>query len=420
MDTTVIPYLLHTLKIDHWEVSKQAAIALGKIGSADALDGLLEAMTHENQFVRQQAANSLFRMADQARNGVVRLLKDSRWYVRKEAVRLLGRIGECQNLSHLLPLLEDARPEVRTAAVEALGEISDTQAVEPLIRMLHDSYFTVRQEAVRALGRIGDVKAVAPLAPLLDDNSCETRVITATALGSIGDVSAIAPLIRALDEPRAGVKKYRYWELQKEIAEVLGQIGSEQVVERLIQALGGGNCAAHDCDVQAGAAKGLRAIGDPRAVIPLTQALDNGYWELRKVAAEALGDMGDTRAVKGLIQTLKDDDWEVRRAAAEALGRIGDTEALDGLIKVLKDEKMRVAVAYALGSLGDIGAVVPAVQVLLVDSPSTRESLTQAMQDSSPHQALEIITTALSEAAISDSTRKAIAKMKMKKLEARR
>jgi HEAT repeat protein len=331
----------------------------------------------------------------------------------------LGRIGESESLDYLIPLIQDIHPRVRTAVAEALGNLGDTSAVAALTGMLHDSYFTVRQEAVRALGKIGDVKAIASLTPFLDDDSCETRVIAATALGNIGDVSAVAPLIQALDEPQYGPKKYRYWELQREITEVLGTIGSEEAVDRLIRALAGGNCQTNDCDVQVGAAKGLGAICDPRSVVPLAQALGNKYWELRKVSAEALAEMGDTRAVESLSKTLKDEDWEVRRAAALSLGRIGDTRILNNLIKALKDEKTLSTVAQSLRRIGDIRAIIPVIQVLPIDNPSIRTSFIKAIKESTPYRTLEIVTTALEEAAIGDKARKAIAKMKMKKLKER-
>jgi HEAT repeat protein len=129
--------------------------------------------------------------------------------------------------------------------------------------------------------------------------------------------------------------------------------------------------------------------------------------------------MGDTRAMESLSKTLKDEDWEVRRAAAEALGKIGDTRVLNNLIKALKDEKTLSTVARSLRHIGDVRAIIPVIQVLPMDNPSIQTGLIKAIQESTPYGALEIVTTALEEAAISDKARKAIAKMKMKKLKER-
>jgi HEAT repeat protein len=40
-------------------------------------------------------------------------------------------------------------------------------------------------------------------------------------------------------------------------------------------------------------------------------------------AAESLGDIGDPRAIDPLVEALDDEDWDVRSKAAEALEKLG-------------------------------------------------------------------------------------------------
>ena len=57
-------------------------------------------------------------------------------------------------------------------------------------------------------------------------------------------------------------------------------------------------------------------------------ALENGGRPVRERAAEALGRIGDPRAVDPLIEALEDEYAFVRYFSARALGEIGDHRAM--------------------------------------------------------------------------------------------
>jgi len=68
----------------------------------------------------------------------------------------------------------------------------------------------------------------------------------------------------------------------------------------------------------------LGAIGDPNAVNPLIEALNDEDRWVRTNAAEELGKLGDVRAIDPLTYVARNDKEErVRKVAAEALERIG-------------------------------------------------------------------------------------------------
>lgn len=75
---------------------------------------------------------------------------------------------------------------------------------------------------------------------------------------------------------------------------------------------------------------------------PLTLALKDEDWELRRQAAMTLGELGDPRAIEPLCGALEDLDWEVRSEAAEALLRLADERALLPLARGAADEHWRV------------------------------------------------------------------------------
>jgi len=85
-------------------------------------------------------------------------------------------------------------------------------------------------------------------------------------------------------------------------------------------------------DVRKDAVVALGESGDPRAVDPLIDALND--WVVREVAARALGKIGDPKAVDPLIETLPSGGM-ASYEAIKALGDISDPRAVDTLIGVL-------------------------------------------------------------------------------------
>jgi HEAT repeat protein len=63
----------------------------------------------------------------------------------------------------------------------------------------------------------------------------------------------------------------------------------------------------------------LGKIGDPKAVEPLVEVLQDVTSNVRDEAALALGRIGDARAIPVLERVLKDDNKFVREAAEGAL-----------------------------------------------------------------------------------------------------
>lgn len=69
-------------------------------------------------------------------------------------------------------------------------------------------------------------------------------------------------------------------------------------------------------------APNLTKLTARRDVEGLVKALGNP--SVCEGAASALGQLGDARAVEPLTAALGDESWSMRRAAAEALGRLRD------------------------------------------------------------------------------------------------
>ena len=176
-----------------------------------------------------------------------------------------------------------------------------------------------------------------------------------------------------------------------------GAVGRPRAIEPLINALGD-----EDKSVRYAAAQGLGQLGDARAVEPLIKALRHGDLDVRRMAAGALGELGDRRAVEPLIKALEDEDGEVRWCVAEALKQLGDRRAIEPLIKALEDRfyKVRLAAAQALGQLGegDRRAVEPLIKALVDEGHEdqyVRKAAAKSLEQLGDARAIEPLIMAL-------------------------
>ena len=76
---------------------------------------------------------------------------------------------------------------VRALAAGALAKVGGPGEVEPLIVVLGDTSADVRVEAARALGEIGDRRAVSGLLAVTGDRFAEVRNAAAAALALLGE-----------------------------------------------------------------------------------------------------------------------------------------------------------------------------------------------------------------------------------------
>jgi HEAT repeat protein len=204
-DESAIPYLLDGIMREDGRTRREAASALSKMGAA-SVPGLLDALGHFDQRVRQVATWGLGEIKDAAAvPGLMVVLRDGDVTVQKEASEALFKIG-LPAVVGLTEALTDGDWTVRVSAAKLLGEMGDSSAVPGLIGLLRDDYSDVRKTAADALGRLGDVEAVAALVEALyDPDSIDVCCAAADALASIGDGSAVPALTGILqrDTPQS-------------------------------------------------------------------------------------------------------------------------------------------------------------------------------------------------------------------------
>jgi len=176
-DQAIVPVLLPSLRDDSDNVRFEAVRALGKLGGLEAV-------------------KQLVRLAR----------KDSRDFIRREAVRVLRTAGQGQAavMDMARRLLRDPSRDVIVQAARLLGGYQDPKSIAPLLKAMADPHWSVRESAEMALLNFGG-DAMEPLIGALKSSSWTTRFRAARLLGEMGDPQAAAALEKAL--ARRGERK---------------------------------------------------------------------------------------------------------------------------------------------------------------------------------------------------------------------
>lgn len=154
-------------------------------------------LAHELSEVPPRAArrnymDALFRMRIDAVTAAIPMLDDSRWFIVRNGVDVLGEAGDERSVAKLAPSLAHPDHRVRRATVMALAKLGGDRAGIELIPVLEDPSAEVREGAAMALGHLRVAKAQRPLLALLDrDKDDEAQMVILRSLGQLGDPGAV-------------------------------------------------------------------------------------------------------------------------------------------------------------------------------------------------------------------------------------
>lgn len=271
---------------------------------------------------------------------------------KNDAGRLLRALRHHDTVADSRGRLFDLGEPVRAAAARGLAEIqtSDGLAVDQaLVGALGDRAPSVRQAAALALAIRDARSAVSALASAVvewDDQYYETaRPAALAALAELAGPAEMPAIVKFLAEqatsPRAAGEIVTAVVASKNeetvtaagvaAAAVLTEGGPHEVataVEMLL-ALGTPSVeplltlARDESAARRHAIPILARLGDRRAVVPLSHALDDQDVAVRRAAANALGALADPAAGPALRAAMSDDDYEVRKAALSGLHQLG-------------------------------------------------------------------------------------------------
>lgn len=324
-----------------FDVRRAAVIALGRITDPAVIEPLVEALGDSDDVIAQTAAEALGRRHD-AFPRLLQALRASDGATRGGACYALGVLHDSPATDQLARILAvDPDPVVRRAAATALGRIERPESEKALLGSLADA--EVGDAAASALAGLS-VPPTRELIALLGEGVATQRRVAAIALGQLAAFGFIDELLNSLHDDNPDVRAA--------VIDALGRQRPERAMHPLIAVL---RDEEERGSLRARAARALGAIGGPKAVGALLDALSDDVEAARLRAAEALGRLGDERAVPALSEVVRrDHNLEVRSVSVEALGAIGRAAAA-ALISLLDDNAggLRIDVIRSLGRCGE-------------------------------------------------------------------
>jgi HEAT repeat protein len=201
-DPEALPQLEDLLQDEKEEVREAALYALGRIGTREALEVMLDALDLGDRWTQEKVAETVEEAGDESRYLLVELLRDRSPVRRTFAAEVLGRVGGLEEVAYLKEALMDEEVDVRARAADSLGKMRQPASRDALLKALKDPDWQVRSQVVKALGKIGDEDDTPRLVAALRDPEWWVRNNAAFALREMGEVGEV-PLMEALwDEDR--------------------------------------------------------------------------------------------------------------------------------------------------------------------------------------------------------------------------
>jgi HEAT repeat protein len=303
------------------------APALGRLKDKKAVDALLNAFDIRRASPRETAAiiDALGQSGDSRAVAEIATAND---YLRSMTLQL----GDLP--AHLQVL--------RGKILEALGRLGGDQAVSILEESVNDKDPRIVEEAVRGLGRLQIKDAVPALQQLAAQGGDMTQTVF-EAFASIGDKRAVSTLEQGLTNQDKFVNV--------EAAYALAKLGRKDMIARLESFLKSDPGAGKVGILAAYYLAKLDRTTGLDHLVALMKKPDAGFSVL---AAEALGKSENPRAVLPLVEAMRTDDSSLRLSIARGLGLLGGVRAMSALKKLREDPNPGVHSA-AVASLAELG-----------------------------------------------------------------
>ncbi len=202
-----VRYLTEALK-DESEYARRSAVeVLNEIGNKDSVKELFDVLKDDDWWVRSRAGDALAEIGGpKVVDSVVSLIKDEDEEVRRTAIEILNATKDERAVDHLIAAADDADWWVRERAVDALSKIGSPKALPKLLEMLGKDSKT-DTVVVRALGKLGNHQHITKILPMLNSPERDVQIEAIKAISSLADethadtIRGVLQKIKQTDEP---------------------------------------------------------------------------------------------------------------------------------------------------------------------------------------------------------------------------
>jgi len=184
----------------------------------------------KNSKARRVFCDALSEIGKNAIELLTPFIDDRRWFLVRNIVYTLGRIGKEQSLPYIQKAFNHEDLRVRREAIQALGLIGGTKATGLLVKSLTDSDVRIRCMAAINLGKGGKKTGLIPLLEVVQSKDFYKREPTEikaffNAIGMVGSNEAV-PVLQQLLERKSWFGRGKTDEIRIGAASALATIGT--------------------------------------------------------------------------------------------------------------------------------------------------------------------------------------------------
>ncbi|RPJ10042.1 MAG: HEAT repeat domain-containing protein [Deltaproteobacteria bacterium] len=186
----------------------------------------------KNSKTRRILCDALAEIGKNSIELIVPSIEDRRWYLVRNIVYVLGRIGKEQSLPYLQKVFSHEDLRVRREVIQALGLIGGPKAIGLLGKALTDDDIRIRSTAAINLGKIGKSAGLGPLLEVVQSKDFQKKEPVEIkaffdAIGMVGSNEAI-PILQQLLERKGWFARGKLDELRLGAANALAMLRSPE------------------------------------------------------------------------------------------------------------------------------------------------------------------------------------------------
>ena len=234
-----------------------------------------------DQEEREALIQAYVKLGDPVANAITDALTDTEdRLARKTYVAALGALGSA-GAQAAEKMLQDSRWFVVRNGVAVIGVVGGPSAIEPLTASLANEHAGVRRETVRSLAKIGGENAGLLVSSMLGDSDGKVRAAAARALSALKVERAYKQLVGILEEGDEEA-------VIEQVLRALGALGDASAVPAIEKRMKGSILRRPSKGVHLAGLTALAAIGTPHAVSLVKKARTHKDPEISSTAARLL------------------------------------------------------------------------------------------------------------------------------------